>query len=113
MIRPSVPQLPALVTFAVALILSSHAVYAGGNEFDDGWRRTAHGWERTDSWISANADAPALEYAFESKADLPPPRFEIHPLFLTLVQVFVVALAFGFFSRLALTGIRWRPPVSR
>lgn len=113
MIRPSVPRLPALVTFAVASILSANAVFAGGNEFDDGWRRTAHGWERMDSWITANAEAPGLKYAFESEAELPPPRFEIHPLFLTLVQVFAVALAFGFFSRLAMTGIRWRPPVSR
>lgn len=55
----------------------------------------------------ATGDVPSLEYSFESEAESTQPRFEIHPLFLTLLQVFVVALAFGFFSRLAMTGIRW------
>jgi hypothetical protein len=62
-------------------------------EADDGWRRTAQGWERIDSWTSAEAmglddchfDAPDFDPITDRRSDF-------HPVILAGSQTLVVAL---------------------
>jgi len=69
-------------------------------ESGDGWRRTAHGWERSDRWSSTTGTTQSSE---------PPPTFykrfaqngrrsDAHPAALALVQLVGSMLALAVFS---------------
>jgi hypothetical protein len=75
-------------------------------EADDGWRRTADGWENISEWKSyatdpspiASRKAPAIEAIPSSHhlALIPGWRVDFHPAFLAFFQVTLIAWLLGF-----------------
>ena len=54
---------------------------------DDGWRRTANGWEQIAAWQVPATSSP-----------VPARRLDFHPGAMALLQALVIAAAFRFFS---------------
>jgi hypothetical protein len=77
-----------VVTAALASPAAAEEVQA-----DDGWRRTAYGWERIDQW-----HAPSVPRGGVSEHYVPPPPgeappFAIHPALLVFIQIAATGLA--------------------
>jgi hypothetical protein len=68
------------------------AAAGGGNIPDDGWRRTADGWERIEQLQRPESGNPDGEYAFSPAR--PGRIFRIHPLALAVLQLSVVLAAY-------------------
>ena len=61
---------------------------------DDGWRRTARGWEHTQAWTAPDDGVPSNRFAFGKNLREPRPRWDIHPGLLVVAQVLFVCAAF-------------------
>jgi hypothetical protein len=66
----------------------------GDASADDGWRRTAHGWERIDSWTRAEATS-LHNYRFDvdHRPTSVDERRDFHPLVLVVLQVLIGGVA--------------------
>ena len=86
--------LPLAVILFVLVVASGNLRAEEGTPSDDGWRRTARGWERTAIWAEPQALANA-EF-FSSPQDSPSRllRWDVHPLLLAAAQALLVAGAF-------------------
>jgi hypothetical protein len=61
---------------------------------DDGWRRTAQGWERSDG-LSALGSAPAQSrFVFGEERRQAKPRWDVHPGLLVAAEVLLISGAF-------------------
>ncbi|MCI0361052.1 MAG: hypothetical protein L0211_21445 [Planctomycetaceae bacterium] len=60
---------------------------ASGQHADDGWRRTAHGWERAEVLSAHDAVQFENQFVFRRETDLPPARWDFHPGLLAAAQV--------------------------
>jgi hypothetical protein len=87
----TVVLLVTLAVVAAARILSAPAGKPAGTA-DDSWRRTAQGWERTDSWQVPQAAAPATDRPLSAC------RFDTHPAAIALMQIVAAAAALAFFT---------------
>jgi hypothetical protein len=96
-------KVPVLAIFRFALLAAvlagllaaaARSVAAEDAHGDDGWRRTAYGWERMDDWY-----APRVSRGGVSNDYVPPlpaadgPRCDVHPGVLVLLQLVGVGIA--------------------
>jgi hypothetical protein len=61
---------------------------------DDGWRRTAAGWERKELWAHPIDHAGPKRMIHPAKPSQPVRRWDIHPAALAAGQIALVTLAF-------------------
>lgn len=61
---------------------------------DDGWRRTAAGWERVELWAAPKDHEFQGHFQFRPKVSESRSRWDLHPGILALGQLFVVASVF-------------------
>jgi len=61
---------------------------------DDGWRRTARGWELTQAWTAPEDDVYRNRFIFGENLREPRPRWDFHPGLFVAAQVLFVAVAF-------------------
>jgi len=78
-----------IVFRGLLLLLALTLTTAGSTRGDDGWRRTAAGWERTATWRGANG--PAAPHQKVATSD------PIHPGQLAIWQVTLSALVLAAF----------------
>jgi hypothetical protein len=82
----------AIVAILLAIgVTAARCVPVWEEPADDRWRRTANGWERMD-WKTPAAYAPAPVPPPPN-----PPRYDIHPAVLALVQILAATLVFSLF----------------
>jgi hypothetical protein len=101
MLRPSA-RLAVALSFAPCLLLGWAISTTRGDGTlakDDGWRRTAQGWERA-------ATLPATEPVL-SAARTPANRWDGHPAVLALLQILAVLGAMYAFPRPNAAGWSW------
>ena len=66
---------------------------------DDGWRRTALGWERTGAWTEpTNHGRPRDRFLFADESRQPAERWDFHPALLVGLQLAAVTLGFAAWS---------------
>ena len=73
--------------FAGSTYAQAAAATPAAAPIDDGWRRTATGWEQTAAWRLAATTSPAPTW-----------RVDFHPAALALLQALVIGAAFRVFS---------------
>jgi hypothetical protein len=67
---------------------------------DDGWRRTALGWERTGAWTEpTNHGRPRDRFLFADENRQPADRWDFHPALLVGLQLVAVTLGFAAWSQ--------------
>ena len=67
---------------------------------DDGWRRTALGWERTGDWTEpTNHGRPRDRFLFADEQRQLAGRWDFHPAWLVSLQLVAVTLGFAAWSR--------------
>jgi hypothetical protein len=99
------PRLLACLSLAVILAFAAsapgHAQTArAGDEAqgDDGWRRTAHGWERTNAWVAPRIPTGGVSIDYVPPAiDASGRRFDIHPVGIVALQLALCGVAFCLF----------------
>jgi hypothetical protein len=66
---------------------------------DDGWRRTAHGWENMARWHQPRPNRGPDEYRFAigDRLSRPAPRWDFHPIVLAALELLAIALGFAMF----------------
>jgi hypothetical protein len=97
--------------FSIWLVLFSVVALAGccstiaSDGGDDGWRRTAHGWEQ----LAVDRDVPFSGTAIASAPRKPAAniRWDIHPAALTLAQTLAVLAAMAAFPRPKVVRLAW------
>ena len=105
-------RMAALAYGAIIALLVSIALWQGGlqgddngQSTDDGWRRTAAGWERIELWAVPKKDdfrGPNRFYPVRPPAGQ---RWDIHPGLLAAGQLLTVASAF-YLGRVLAGGVR-------
>src|SRR5262245_34144739 len=92
-------RIAALVLCSIAVGLMGFAVWQefwGTNSpaIDDGWRRTAAGWERVELWATPPADEFQRQFHFhESQPQKSPSRWDVHPGIFAVGQLAIVLSA--------------------
>jgi hypothetical protein len=96
----------SLVAILAILLCGSPAQAADGawaadeaQSADDGWRRTALGWERTQAWTEpTNHGRPRDRFLFADKSGSVD-RWDFHPAVLVGLQLGAVTLVWAFWSQ--------------
>jgi hypothetical protein len=94
-----------------ALVVATRTWYAAEQPNDDGWRRTADGWENSQRWPSITS--AWFSQASPTRATTSGWRVDSHPAALALSQLGLVILGFYAFpaparSAQTLSPLRWR-----
>jgi hypothetical protein len=74
---------------------------------DDGWRRTARGWERTAAWTEPDMSSEPAHFHISNDPPEPAQRWDVHPLLLVAAQVLLVTGAFCLWPRLGAKRATW------
>jgi hypothetical protein len=86
--------LPLAAILFVLVVISGILRAEEGGPSDDGWRRTARGWERTAIWTDPQAIANAEFFSVPQDSRPKLLRWDVHPLLLAAAQALLVAGAF-------------------
>src|SRR5262245_11484034 len=88
-------------SFVVGLAAALVSASALAQQADDGWRRTAHGWERANVVSAHDAVQFDNRFVFRRPTDLARPRWDFHPGLLAAGQLAAALAAFCFWRQLA------------
>lgn len=91
----------SLVAMVAIVLCGSPASAADeAQSADDGWRRTALGWERTGTWTEpTNHGRPRDRFLFAEESRQVADRWDFHPALLVGLQLVAVTLGFAAWSQ--------------
>ncbi|MEX2173352.1 MAG: hypothetical protein WD872_03260 [Pirellulaceae bacterium] len=90
-----------LICGALVCAASAGGIANDADSADDGWRRTAHGWERAPEWIveaSGGALRPGERFITDELTRPRSARWDFHPAALAVLQLVAIAVGFALCS---------------
>jgi len=97
--RTTVTLVLTMTSVVAMSIGAGWALAEAGGSHDDGWRRTASGWERLEGWNESEQQAFATPATPDATNVRSAERLDGHPAVLVAVQLLAIGLAFLAFPR--------------